>query len=149
MNTFLSTFLQAQPNAGVMQIILLLFIIILVVLIVRVAKGKPPVEFTSTIEIDSSENVVSNFDLRYAGFHLISAGRNLITAIVIIICSIPVNFILLSYLGNKINSYSGSQLMNVVPLFIVLNFIFGLVSLIFLMNGFSNIRKAGEKIYKK
>jgi hypothetical protein len=152
MTTVLSTLLQAAPNAGVMQIVILAFLIGLVVLIFRITKRKPSIGVESHINSPEGEKTISNTDIRIAGFELMSAGKSLIGAIITLFCAIPVNLILASVIYLYNTTYFNPYSLNPqIPLIVVLyfsSFIIGLISFVKLINGYIHIKKAGERLLK-
>jgi uncharacterized protein with PQ loop repeat len=152
MTTVFSTLLQAAPNAGVMQIVILAFIIGLVVLIFRITKRKPSIGVESHINSPEGEKTISNTDIRIAGFELMSAGKSLIGAIITLFCAIPVNLIL----GYLINIYNTSYVdpykaTTPIPMMNILYFIYAIIALVAfikLINGYKHIKSAGERLLK-
>ena len=152
MITFSSTFLQAAPNAGYMQIVILAFFIGLVVLIFRITKRKPSIDVESHINSPEGEKTISNADIRIAGFELMSAGKSLIGAIITLFFAIPVNFIL-SYLINfyntsYINPYTATTPIPKMEVLYLFYSIIALVAFIKLINGYKHIKSAGERLLK-
>jgi hypothetical protein len=152
MNSVFSTLLQAAPNAGYMISVMLSIMIGLFYLIFRIAMRKPSVDIESHINSPEGEKTISNTDIRTAGFELISAGKSLIGAIITLFCAIPVNLIL-SFVINLfntsyINPYSLNPQIPLIEVLYISSFIIGLIAIVKLINGYTHIKTAGERLLK-
>jgi len=158
--------LQASPNAGVMQLVLIGLIIAIVfvfsVFVFRQFnkskkenKTSTPSSANSSFEIQS-ESINNNIKL--SGYELIDGGKKLVTSFLIIVCTILGNWIYLQFIYENVESsfnsnYGIDQLSynlnqstsNLKGLFRI-DCILLLISMIYLYLGYYSIRKAGEKL---
>lgn len=141
-----SNFLQAQPNPGMMQLIFLLFIVGIIWLARSLRKKSKNNELGSTTENSSqiSTSSSSNID---AGLELIRAGKNLVTAIVILICTILCNYVYFEIYNAQIQrdfSAAKDYFENLKILaYIDLGLFIIILGLMYM--GFYSLRLAGEK----
>ena len=92
-------FLQAAPNAGVMQIVILAIFICVVLVIIKSFKNKK----SHAIDLNPESSLENNTNsiIQAAGFELMKAGKNLITVVIILICLFPANIIIISINENN------------------------------------------------
>jgi hypothetical protein len=142
-----STFLQARPNAGIMQLIILLFIVGIIWLARSLRKKSKNNELSSTNENTSQLSTGSTLNID-AGVELIRAGKNLVTAIVILICTILGNYVYFEIYNDKIQrdfNAAKDYFENLKVLaYIDLGMFIIILGLMYL--GFYSLRVAGEKL---
>jgi hypothetical protein len=144
-------FLQANPNGGLMSIVLLVFAVGLTILIFRMTKRKSSIEVESHINSCEEDKTVSNADIQIAGFELIEAGKSLITAFVILLCAIPANILLTYFITlyntSYVNPYTTTPQIPLLVVLYVFYFIIGIVAVVKFINGYIHIKKAGERLF--
>ena len=150
MITFSSTFLQAAPIAGYMQLVLLLIIVGAIFIVRAMTKMPKKTELNSSHEgnADIKTNSTYNVD---AGFELIRAGKNLVAAIIILICTIIGDYAYLSNYNDKIQrdlSAAGNYFEDLKVLAYINLGIF-LIILVLMYLGFYALRVSGEKLAGK
>ena len=138
--------LQAQPNAGFMQLFLLIFLVLIILLVKLMPKKSKKNELSTSIE-SSNIQVTSSSNVD-AGLELIKAGKNLVAAIVILMCTILGNYVYFLIYNDKVerdfNSvkdyFENLKILAYVDLGIFI-FILGLMYMCFYA-----LRVAGEKL---
>jgi hypothetical protein len=129
MTAVLSTLLQAQPNAGFMQIVILVIVVLIIVVISKGGRKRELKNFNN-LNIDL-ESGISNQKIRMAGYLLMTAGKNLFGSIFFTLILIPLNL---------------SITMNISNLSSIgfLNIPFAILIIVLLFKGYNCIRRAGE-----
>lgn len=134
-------FLQAAPNAGVMQIVILVIFICVVLIIIKSFKNKK----SHAIDLNSESSLENNTNsiIQAAGFELMKAGKNLITSVIILICLFPANIIIISIAKNVIDDPSNIMMLTYTIYFIICIFV-----ITYLINGYVRIKRAGEIMFQ-
>jgi hypothetical protein len=147
MNVLSLSFLQAQPNAGFMQLFLLLFIVGIILLVRMMPKKSKKTELNSTNMSNGETNTSSSSNIE-VGLELIRAGKNLVTAIVILICTILGNYVYFEIYNDQIQrdfSAAKDYFENLKVLaYIDLGMFVIILGLMYM--GFYALRVAGEKL---
>ncbi len=149
MKTPFSFFLQTQPNAGLMQLILLGLLCIVIYFFIRSNKKKK--SFSEETHTENIDNNVTNSQIRAAGYDLIHAGSKLITALIILIITVFGNIFFWQkyYEELKNNPSNISEISQKFESIFSINFILAIVIIGMLYVGFSAIRDAGKKLFKE
>lgn len=149
----LTHFLQSLPNAGIMQLFILLIVIVVVVLFIQFLQAKPPANLKLDSLSNENENLVTNKDIRLAGFELMSAGKSLLLTLIIVFGAIPINiliaFIIKIYNTSYADPYTVTTPIPMMEILIIVYVIISIVALVKLIHGYQHIKKAGEHLFKK
>lgn len=149
----LTHFLQSLPNAGIMQLFILLIVIVVVVLFIQFLQAKPPANLKLDSLSNENENLVTNKDIRLAGFELMSAGKSLLLTLIIVFGAIPINiliaFAIKIYNTSYADPYTVTTPIPMMEILIIVYVIISIVALVKLIHGYQHIKKAGEHLFKK
>jgi hypothetical protein len=152
MSYLLFVFLQVQSVGTILGIGFFIYIFLLAIASSRTIEDGGAKNIESDINNTIDEKLISNTDIRVAGFELMSSGKKILTGIVIIVFLFPANILLygIFYLFNKnfTSAYSTNDILPVIPLLYLFNIIMTLIAIIYLVNGVLYIRNAGERLYK-
>jgi hypothetical protein len=146
MNSVFSTLLQAEPNAGFMQLFLLIVLIGIVLLVRLMPKKNKKNELNASID-NSTAQVTSSTNVD-AGLELVRAGKNLVAATVILICTILGNYVYFLIYNDKVErdfSFAKDYFENLKILaYVDLGVFIIILGLMYM--GFYALRVAGEKL---
>jgi hypothetical protein len=152
MSDFLFVFLQVQSVGNILVIGVVLYVFLIVIVYSRTIEDGGAKNVESEINNASDQKLISNTDIRVAGFELMSSGKKILKGLIIIVSLFPANVILygILYLLNKnlTSSYTTNDLLPVFPILYIFNLVMTLIAIIYLVNGIKYIRNAGDRLYK-
>ena len=143
--------LQAQPNAGVMQIVLLIIVVTVIYFISKANKKKRKQdEIEKMNALSNSDTNINNIDIRSAGYEFINAGKKLVKSVIVFVCAILFNLFCYIKFNEEVkkNVYAIKEFQEFFKTVLYIDLALCIIIVGLLYMGFYSIRKAGESLFK-